>query len=340
MTRNNRVTLLRVRGLVGCLISLVACGGKDSDTLLVGDDTATTEPTPNDDTAPPGDDTGAPSLEGSCTDDVRWGSFAVESLEDYGYAAGSVLDGVVPTAVLTRVLDDGECTIWKRENPYCDGGCAPSEACGLDGVCVPYPVSQDVGTVTIEGLLQAVSMEPVTPGYTYFDTSLPNPPWTPGATLRLRTGGEIYDPTVLQGVAPTALELASLSWTVSRDRSFPLTWDTPSGASLTEVMVKLSIDQHGITPSKLECRFADDGAGEIPAVALAALMDLGVTGFPEGEIERRTVDRADLGAEGCLEFVSTWSRALDIEIEGYTPCNRDEECPTGLSCNEELQRCE
>ena len=32
--------------------------------------------------------------------------------------------------------------------------------------------------------------------------------------------------------------------------------------------------------------------------------------------------------------------AESVRIEGYTPCNRDEECPEGQTCNEPLQRCE
>ena len=31
---------------------------------------------------------------------------------------------------------------------------------------------------------------------------------------------------------------------------------------------------------------------------------------------------------------------LPLEIEGYTPCRRDEDCPEGQECNEALERCE
>lgn len=326
-------------------LALIACDPESPDKGgTPTTDSGTTDSPPTDDTGTPTDDTGTTggpvTLDGLCTDDVRWGSFAVESLEDYGYAAGSVADTVLPSAVLTRLQDDGECTIWKRENPFCEGGCAPDEACGLDGICVPYPVSQDLGTVTIDGLVQPVSMEPVTPGYSYFDTSLPNPPWVEGAVLTMHTAGPVFSPVVLHGVAPALLVPDTLAWTLSRDRAFTVTWDPPAGEVHTEVMVKIFIDLHGITPSKLECRFADDGSGEIPAAALAGLMDLGVTGFPEGEIERRSVDHAELDGGGCMELIATQSMALELDIEGYTPCNFDDECPEGTTCNELLQRCE
>ncbi|MFZ5475986.1 MAG: hypothetical protein ACOZNI_04365 [Myxococcota bacterium] len=299
---------------------------------------------PDDTGLPTGDDTGetdpdAVTLDGVCTDDVHWGAFLVDSNEDYAYVSGSASDGVVPVSVLTNVLTSGDCTIWRRENPFCDPGCDPGYTCSLDGECVVYPTTQDLGIVTVGGLVQAVSMEPVTPGYTYFDTSLPNPPWTPGEVLSLQTGGGAYDPVTLHGIAPVDLGTAAVAWTVVEGQPLAVTWDAPAEAVRTEVVVHLRIDQHGLTPSEIECVFADDGAGEVPAEIVDGLIGLGVTGFPAGDLARRTADKAALG-DGCMDLVAQSSRVASVEVAGYTPCRRDEDCPDGETCNEELERCE
>lgn len=280
-------------------------------------------------------------LKGSCPLDVRWGGFAVDSNPDYAAASGAVADGVVPIAVLTELLTEGECTIWRRENPFCDPGCGPGETCGLDGVCVPYPANQELGTVVVEGLSAPLSMEPVTPGATYFETGLDNPPWGTGELVALRTGGGAFDEAVLFGVGPEVLVPENLIWELTPGEPFTVRWTPPVAGARTRVTLRLRVDQHGITPSALECTFADDGEGVVPAAVFSALTEYGLTGFPSGDLHRETVDSADIGEGGCLDFTLSSSQlAEEVRIEGYTPCNRDDECPEGQTCNLPLQRCE
>lgn len=278
-------------------------------------------------------------LDGACIDADHWGAFLVDSNEDYAYVTGSVSDGVVPASVLTNVLTSGGCTIWRRENPFCDPGCEPGYTCAFDGTCVPYPTAQDLGVVEVFGLSSAVAMEPVTPGYTYFDTSLANPPWEPGALVTVASGGGAFAPFQLYGVAPASLAPVSMDWLVVEGEPLAVAWDAPAGPVRTEVALTLRLDQHGTTPSSVECVFDDDGSGEVPADVLAELMSRGVTGFPAGDLVRRTVDSAEVG-EGCVDLTVTSSRLAFVEIEGYTPCRDDRECPEGQTCNEALERCE
>lgn len=318
------------------LALLFACGPEDADSGGPGDTAG--------DTAGDTDDTGTSdpddvTLEGTCAHADAWGRFTVDANEDYAYVAGSVSDGVVPASVLTPALVSGECTIWRRENPFCETGCEPGYTCDFDGTCVPYPETQDLGVVEVDGLAVAVAMSPVSPGYSYFDTSLPNPPWEAGAVVELTTGGGAYAPATLHGIAPADLVPTTMDWTIPEAAAFEVSWDAPGPDARTEVTLTLRIDQHGITPSSVECVFADDGAAEVPADVLAELMAYGVSGFPEGSLARRTADRADIG-DGCVDLVLTSSRLAFVDIEGYTPCNRDEECPDGQTCNEAMQRCE
>ena len=124
---------------LGAVALLLACNGNDK-----GDTSDSTEP---------GDDGGGSiepgeiSVDGGCSQEVRWGTFTVDASVDYAVVDGQVLDGVVPTDVLTEIITVGDCTIWRRENPFCDPGCDPGETCDLAGQCVPYPESQDIGTV-------------------------------------------------------------------------------------------------------------------------------------------------------------------------------------------------
>ncbi|MDP2315485.1 MAG: hypothetical protein Q8P41_21485 [Pseudomonadota bacterium] len=322
------------------LLLLAACGGDPIDTGKGADDTAGDTDTDTDT-----DDTGGPDpatvpLAGECTDDAHWGAFAIDSNEDYAYVTGSISNGVVPVSVLTQMMESGDCKIWRRENPFCDPSCDPGYTCDLSGECVTYPTTQDLGVVTVDGLSQPVSMEAVTPGYTYFDTSLPNPPWTPGSLLTLDTSGGAYDPVRLYGVAPAALAPVSMDWVINPGQPLAVAWDAPASAVRTELVLNLRIDQHGLTPSSIECVFTDDGAAEVPSDVIEELMGYGVTGFPAGDLTRRTADSSAIGAGGCIDLVASSSRLAHVEIDGYTPCTRDPDCPDGQTCNEALERCE
>ncbi|MFN7142847.1 MAG: hypothetical protein ACK4YP_03660 [Myxococcota bacterium] len=332
------------------LLLLLACTGAvddkapgdtaDADTDTDADTDADTDTDTDTDTATDtGLDPATVPLDGECADAAHWGAFSVASNEDYAYVTGAVSDGVVPASVLTNVLTSGDCVIWRRENPFCDPGCDPGYTCDFDGTCVPYPTAQDLGDVTVTGLFQPVTMTPVTPGYTYFDTSLDNPPWEPGALVTLASEGGAYAPFTLHGVAPVTLAPVTMEWIVTEGEPLAVAWDAPTGPVRTEVVLTLRIDQHGLTPSNIECVFADDGAAEVPADVLASLMEYGVSGFPAGDLARRTVDSADVG-EGCVDLALTSSRLANITITGYTPCRDDRDCPDALTCNEAMERCE
>jgi len=333
------------------ILLLSACGGEGSPATDTDTSTDTSVDTPADsdsgtdtDTLPEQDtDTGEPApltLDGACPLAERVGGFVVDSTLDYAFVDGSVSNAVLPVSVLTPMASAGDCTILRRENPFCDPGCGPAETCDLSGTCVPYPVTQNVGDVSVFGLSEAVTMAPRAPGFAYFNTSIDNPPWTPGDRLRLDAEGGAERPAfTLDAVAPESLTLDEPLWTILRDQPLVVTWTPSSGP--TEVLLTLRIDQHGTTPSTLECRFPDaPGRGEISADLLSSLVSLGLTGFPAGELVRRTVDRATLDVGACVEFVAASSRVPDIVIEGYTPCRTDAQCPPPQTCNELLERCE
>src|SRR5436190_4410364 len=116
------------------------------------------ESEPSDDSSPgeTGDDSDTSAeidpatvpLAGECAMADDYGGFAVIADGKDGWVEGKVADGVVPVSVLETIADDGDCQLLRRNNPFCDPGCAAGETCNFDGECVPYPADQDLGTVT------------------------------------------------------------------------------------------------------------------------------------------------------------------------------------------------
>jgi hypothetical protein len=308
-------------------LAVLACTGKDPDSEKT-DDSATPE-SPDPATVP---------LHGECDMAADFGGFTLTAGEDTTDLAGSVADGVVPYTVLEEIAAEGECRLLRRNNPYCDPACDAGEACDFDGNCVPYPVNQDLGTVTVTGLFAAVSMTPVFPGNTYFDTDLPHPAFDSGDLVTVSLP-DAATPLALYGVGVEALVPESGTWTIEAGQDLTVRWTAPTAAvSRSSVALHISIDQHGASPSSLHCAFEDDGEATVPGAILQALVDVGVTGFPNGSIERRTVDNGSFGG-GCMDFAVTSPRTATIDVVGFTPCITTNECPHGQTCDKEFQIC-
>lgn len=281
---------------------------------------------------------GEVELRGPCELATKVGSFQVGMEAAYSAFAGSVADGVVPISVLEQVGQDGECVLLRRNNPFCDPTCTAGETCDFDGMCIPYPANHDVGVVSVDGLLQPVSVDPTPPTYAYYDTSLPNPAFEPEAAVRLDAAGGDYEAFTLYGfgvdmVAPTAVELM-----LSSGMPVTVEW-TPSGSAHARLHLVLSVDQHGLTPVQLVCDGDDDGSLEISAALVTQFLDFGVSGFPAADYYLQTADSVDI-APGCVEFVVRSHEQTPLSVAGHTPCNGPDDCPPDQTCNIMLQTCE
>ncbi len=271
---------------------------------------------------------------------VDFGGF---TLTDDGSATnvdGKVADGVVPLSVLESLVAEGGCEVLRRNNPFCDPTCAPGEVCDFDGSCLPYPTNQDVGVVQILGLREPVSMEPVFPGNTYYDTSLTHPAMTSTEVVHLSVPGGAFGPADLHGVWVESMQVVDSEWAVVDGKDLAVSWSAPEiEAPRSEVVLTISIDQHGVSPSILRCAFADTGTAAVPSAVIAVLVGAGVTGFPNGSLERRTVDKVE-AEEGCFDFAIRSPRSVEVSVSGHTPCVSTADCPGTEECNEELQTCE
>ena len=291
------------------------------------------------------DDSAAPDpaeveLAGACSLATDLGGFSVLVEDDQAGIDGAVADGVVPISVLEEIAAEGDCRLMRRNNPFCDPACEPGETCDFDGTCLPYPVNQDLGTVTITGLASPVAMEPVFPGNTYYNTELPAPPFDGGDLITLDMPGGVYGPATLYGVGVEPVVSLDEEWAVEAGVDMLVHWQAPAGAvSRGEVSLSVNIDQHGTTPGTLWCVFEDDGEATVPAGILQTLVATGVTGYPSGAVQRRTQDSAELEL-GCMDFTVSSTVTVDVDVIGYTSCISDADCPEGQECNEELQICE
>lgn len=321
---------LFVAGLA-CLLVLSSCDAPASDDDSASDDDATGD-----------DDTGDPStipLAGPCDLADRRGGFVIEAYEDYSIVDGTVEDGTVPISVLEEVTAEGGCRLMKRNNPFCDPPCEGDETCDFDGTCIPYPAPLDLGTVTVGGLSAPVSMEPLMPGYSYFDTSLPHPAFEPMSLVTLRSGGGALDAFTLHGVGVHELSVVGEGWIVDEGQPLAVGWIPADGEFRSTVDLRLNIDQHGISPVTVWCAFEDTGSGEIPVEVIDALFDAGVSGFPNGALSRRTADSTAVGG-GCVDLIVGSPRVVDVDVAGYIPCDGPEDCPDELECNEITGLCE
>ncbi len=298
------------------------------------DDTGTT------DSALAGLDPETVALGGACPLASDFGGFRVVSQDDGSAVEGDVSDGVVPQLVLEEIAVSGDCHVLRRNNPYCEPSCAAGEVCDFDGTCLPYPSKQDLGTVTVAGLLQPVALEPVFPGNTYYDTTLPTPPYDPGGVIALDMPGGVYGPATLYGVGVEPLTSLDSLWSVEDGQDLVVRWEAPTGSVVrSEVGLSINVDQHGTSPGAVYCSFDDDGEGTVPGDLVSVLVAAGVTGFPSGALARRTFDHAAAG-DGCMDFEVVAPLTVDVDVVGFTPCVTDTDCPKGLDCNEELQVCE
>ncbi len=315
---------------VGCWLGAPGCPSQDDDDSA-GDDDATGD-----------DDTHDPAtvpLAGPCDLEDRRGGFVIEAYEDYSIVDGTVEDGTVPISVLEEVAAAGDCLLMKRNNPFCDPPCAGDETCDFDGSCIPYPEPLDLGTVTVSGLSAPVSMDPVMPGYSYFDTSLPHPAFEPMALITLKSGAAALEPFTLHGVGVHQLAFGGGGWIVDEGQPLAVSWTPPAGESRATVDLRLNIDQHGISPVTVWCAFDDTGQGEIPVAVIDALFAAGVSGFPNGNLRRRTADSTSVDG-GCVDLTVSSPRAVDVDVAGYIPCDGPEDCPDELECNEITGLCE
>lgn len=315
----------------------------DPDTNVINDPDSNTVNDP--DTNAVIDSNSTDELGGACEQSKLYGGFEVAMEEERGYSAvsGDISDGVIPATILELVGEEGGCKLMHKKNPFCDPGCASDEACNHEGQCVRFPVELNLGTVTISGLANPVSMEPAQPGNNYFFTGLDHPGFAPQADITLMsTGGEL-NPITLKGRGLESIDVITTELEIKEGQDLPLSWTAPTVETEARVYVKINIDQHGNSPVNMTCDFEDTGSGLISGTLITQLINFGVSGFPTIDFYRRTVDKVEVspaGLEaGCAEFRVFSHIGYTVNVANHTPCKKDSDCSEGERCDQATETC-
>ncbi len=343
-------------GALACLIAViavasVACSGADGDTGSAPD--AATDGGP--DGAPAADAAGtsadAPTVTKTltyapCSEDKHVGGFLITLAEKFTGVEGRVYDGVVPRDIPVVLQTEGTCRVMRLPSLLCLPGCKPGQTCkgedgGGKGTCITHPVSHPVGTVTVTGLKEELSMTAKW-GNNYINPgSLPHPAFDAGDAIALQATGGDYEAFSLVGQGVEALQKAAGGTQVAVDTGQPvqLKWQAPSAAGAADspvrVHIALNLDNHGTSSGWIACDAPDTGSFTIPEKLVSALYGLGVSGFPTVTLTRRTIDSADI-TPGCVELVVASVLELSASIAGVTSCTDDKACPKGKTCGANL----
>lgn len=324
--------------LTTCGLGAAACGGgggSGGEGGSGGDVTSSSSGTGNaGGNSGSGGQSGGPVFRGECASSEEIGYFIVQHELDYSVVSGEVLDGVVPSTILTQVGQEGDCSLWQRKNPFCSPACKPGEACSQEGTCVPFPLPKSVGGVTVTGLEKAVAMSPPS----YFDTNMPHPAFTPGAAVTLTAEGADYPGFTMYGQGFAPIAIPDVTWTIKKGQPLMISWTPDSSAEFARIRVRINIDQHGNSPVELVCELKDTGSATVPSSLIDQLLGFGITGFPSGHVSRHTLDKVTTGP-GCVRF-EVFSHVLgDLAVEGHIPCDASKPCPMGMACEIKTGTC-
>ena len=274
----------------------------------------------------------------SCDYDKRVGAFLIFLAEDYTSFNGSVLDGVLPASIPEEIRTEGMCALLGPKKLFCDPACTDlGETCSESGTCIDAPLKHTVGTVTVDGMSQPLSIEPNGITFDYSKTmEEPYPGFQEGADITLKAEGGDFEPFELKAKGVSIIETDDEAILVERDSPVELTWQPSDRDGSVYVHIKLIVDLHGTsTDGWIVCDVPDTGAFTIPSALVTDLMDLGLSGFPKVEISRRSLDTTDISL-GCVELIVYSQISLPVQVPGLDSCNENDDCEEGEFCQEDL----
>jgi len=253
---------------------------------------------------------------------------------------GLVSDGAKPSPnSWVEEQSAGGCKLYTPVSPLCEPSCGSLAACVSDNMCVPYPKSQSVGTITLKGVGAApVEMTPVGSSNNYqpkAGTALPYPPCAESDTLTLSVEGGMFEGFELQTKCIAPLEFQG---PIKLEKATPLklSWQAPGDPTLARIEMRLNISHHGGSRGEIRCDVEDSGTLELPATMVDRLVELGVAGFPTIVLTRVSSGGAVSSGPENVAFLVQQYVERAVEIEGLVSCNDMQLCPEGQTCQADL----
>lgn len=257
-----------------------------------------------------------------------------------------VSDGATPVLpILATMTTDGDCRLLIPAYPFCTTSCGTG-VCVADETCMPYPTSQDVGTIHVAGVHTAAGASELdlthivgsngAHSYQQGATTLAYPGFAEGDPITAAIGGGTFTPPFTMtttGIAP--LVVTSAEPTLDRNTPVTITWTPPANGATSRVRVKVEISHHGGFRGQIECDTADDGSLTLGGPIVTQLLDLGVAGFPT-ITTTRTIVSAGLTTAGRVDFTVSSPISQAVHIPGVISCTDDTECTPPATCQDDL----
>jgi hypothetical protein len=293
-----------------------------------------------------GGDSGATGSAGTGGGDGVVGAFLVSLQSDFPPPSASVTGAVksAPTNSLViwdEAAKDGSCVLQKPRYPFCSTPCGSGNQCVEDDTCKPEPLGKDVGTAKVTGVKTGaggaeVALTSTTPGSYLSAAALAYPPFDEGANVAVNVASGPYGAFTAsaKGIAPLVVPDAQI--TLEKDKPLALTWTAKGASGDSTIHVHLDISHHGGTKGQIECDTADNGSLTIGASLVTQLINLGVAGFPTVRLTRASVGSTKISL-GTIEMRAEHHAERAIVVPGHVSCTGDEMCPTGQTCQDDLQ---
>lgn len=270
----------------------------------------------------------------------------VDADPKYTKIEARVNDGASPPLkILNAMTTDGDCRLLIPSYPFCTTSCGSTGVCVADETCMPYPTSQDVGTIHVTGVHTAAGASELdlnhltsSGSHTYSQgaTTLAYPGFAEGDAITAAINGGAFTPPftiATTGIAP--LVVTSAEPTLDRNTPVTLTWTPPSGSATSRIGIKVEISHHGGFRGQIECDTADDGSLTLGGPIVTQLLDLGVAGFPT-ITTTRTIVNSGLTTAGRVDLTVSSAISQAVHIPGLISCTDDTECTPPATCQDDL----
>ncbi|HEX3695720.1 MAG TPA: hypothetical protein VH374_10050 [Polyangia bacterium] len=268
---------------------------------------------------------------------------ALDGTPAYVLIVGNVHSGPTPLAVQLTVSDTaGSCQLSKPVAYACGSGCGGTAVCVADGVCQNSPTLEDVGAVTVSGVAKAmgdktVMLTSVNGNYSpTADEEPAYPPFSEGDDVEVDATGGKYAAFSIRAKAIAPLVLPADTVTVQRNQPVSLKWTAAGAAATSKIHVKLEISHHGGLKGQIDCDTTDTGALDISGSLVTELVDLGYSGYPSITVSRSAIGSTTI-ALGRVDLRVGEDIIRDVQIPGLVSCTADADCPTGQTCQTDLQ---
>ena len=219
---------------------------------------------------------------------------------------------------------EGACTVYRLQTCL---------ACSCGGAN-PCPKLRDVGSVTVSGLREALSVDvprtasDATDGPRYVRVvQRANPSSDEGTPVVLEASGVADAPFELRATGVGQVTAPEQELVVEAARSLSIEWDPPRLQAGLRMAIELRISER----SWIECDVPDTGALQISSELITGLLEERASRTNGITLKRYSAAATEL-EPGCVDFVVASEITLPVRIPSLIPCTDGVTCPESMVC--------